>query len=260
MAGAFPNHGNAFLSAGSSYDYNPPMYFKIGDITTTALVDIAQIKSHLTLLHALAELKNSVDSIGAPVILKVPMDKEQRWAWFVGCAVERFDIWCRSLKDADLLVAAEIIMPPLDVIMVWHAYMLNPKWYAEDYMRRDACQRLKGLEKQFNECLAGKFGQILSQSPSYPRIKFWQTRTSQAFGYSVNGVDALNKKTIKCHDCALPIIVDLVNREGTGYLQNSFRTTCINSKPHEYPMITKETLAVRKIVTDMLSGKAKNLA
>ena len=29
----------------------------------------------------------------------------------------RFDIWCRSLKDADLLVPAEIIMPPLDVIM-----------------------------------------------------------------------------------------------------------------------------------------------
>jgi len=89
MAGAFPNHGNVFLSADSSYDYNPPMNFKIGDITTNALVDIAQIKSHLTLLHALAELKNSVDSIGAPAILNVPMDKEQRWAWFVGCAVER---------------------------------------------------------------------------------------------------------------------------------------------------------------------------
>ena len=29
----------------------------------------------------------------------------------------RFDVWCRSLKDTDLLVATEIIMPPLDVVM-----------------------------------------------------------------------------------------------------------------------------------------------
>lgn len=32
-------------------------------------------------------------------------------------------------------------MPPLDVLMVWHTYMLNPQWYAED------CQRLRILDK-----------------------------------------------------------------------------------------------------------------
>ena len=27
-------------------------------------------------------------------------------------------------------------MPPIDVLMVWHAYLLNPSWYAEDTIRR----------------------------------------------------------------------------------------------------------------------------
>ena len=84
------NYRNVFSGADSSFDYNPPPDFRIGDITTKALVDIAQIKNHLSLLHALAELKNSIDNVGAPVILNVPMDKEKRWAWFVGCAVERW--------------------------------------------------------------------------------------------------------------------------------------------------------------------------
>ena len=82
-------YGNVLI--GADFNYNPPTKFKIGDSTTDALVNIAQIKSHLTLLHALAELKNNVDSVTAPDILNVPMDKEKRWAWFVGCAVERCD-------------------------------------------------------------------------------------------------------------------------------------------------------------------------
>ena len=42
--------------------------------------------------------------------------------------VSRFDIWMH-IKRPPLLTAEELIhdyLPPLDVIMVWHAYMLNP--------------------------------------------------------------------------------------------------------------------------------------
>lgn len=42
--------------------------------------------------------------------------------------VPSFDIWAQSLNTADATKATEVVMPPLDVIMVWHAYMLNP-WY-----------------------------------------------------------------------------------------------------------------------------------
>lgn len=37
--------------------------------------------------------------------------------------------------------------------MVWHAYMLNPRWYTEDTMRISACKRLKMLELNFTSIL-----------------------------------------------------------------------------------------------------------
>jgi hypothetical protein len=59
-------------------------------ITEAPLVSVQQILGHLTLLNAFAELKSSVDAVATPTILGVTLDKEQRWAWFVGCAVERY--------------------------------------------------------------------------------------------------------------------------------------------------------------------------
>lgn len=63
----------------------------------------------------------------------------------------RFERWCRSVRDVDTS-AIEKTLPPVDVVMVWHTYLLNPmyvngiishvysliyvvSWYAEDTMR-----------------------------------------------------------------------------------------------------------------------------
>jgi hypothetical protein len=69
--------------------YTPPTNFKIGIKTTTEpLVSIQQIKGHLALLNAFSELRNSIE--GAEISVPyVPNDKERKWAWFVGLAVER---------------------------------------------------------------------------------------------------------------------------------------------------------------------------
>jgi hypothetical protein len=60
-----------------------------------AFVDVPQIKDHLALLHAFAELKVSVermtDEAGIPYL---PADNERRWGWFVGLAVERSELQC----------------------------------------------------------------------------------------------------------------------------------------------------------------------
>lgn len=78
-------------------NYNVPTQFVIGNSLTDApLVSIQETKTHLSLLHAFAELRNSVDAVQGP-ILGVQLDKEQRWAWFVGCAVERYDLMFMSL-------------------------------------------------------------------------------------------------------------------------------------------------------------------
>ncbi|KAK2756990.1 hypothetical protein FQN54_004958 [Arachnomyces sp. PD_36] len=88
---------------------------------------------------------------------------EKRWAVYVTRAVERFTVWWQkcvpkcgvdgldstlTVKDVeqgkileegpDCRVKIEwtpATMPPLDVLMVWHAYMLNPRSFLEDCIR-----------------------------------------------------------------------------------------------------------------------------
>lgn len=70
--------------------YTPPMQFNIGSQRTPEpLVNIFQVKSHLALLHAFAELKKQVEDL-TEAIPQMPADHERRWAWFVALAVQRY--------------------------------------------------------------------------------------------------------------------------------------------------------------------------
>ena len=85
---------------------------------------------------------------------------EKRWAVYVSRAVERFEKWSATIipeaqmaRNSDLemigkegklcdpinskasLKFDKNNMPPADVLMVWHAYMLNPRAYLEDCLR-----------------------------------------------------------------------------------------------------------------------------
>ncbi|KAL9611357.1 MAG: hypothetical protein Q9167_004006, partial [Letrouitia subvulpina] len=82
--------------------------------------------------------------------------REKRWAIYVTKATQRYQIWwqkvvephSKMVKHEDLLSAAKKLsfetsfyplpadeLPPLDVVMVWHAHMLNPRDFLEDCMR-----------------------------------------------------------------------------------------------------------------------------
>jgi uncharacterized membrane protein YgcG len=98
------------------------------------------------------------DSDKAELLAKIG---EKRWAIFVTRAVDRFSTWWNQilgpLSDActtervqndlglrlsdrlgapSISIAAETL-PPLDVLMVWHSYMLNPRDYLEDCLRHN---------------------------------------------------------------------------------------------------------------------------
>jgi hypothetical protein len=49
---------------------------------------------------------------------------------------------------------------------------------------------------------AGKFQTIIATPYSEARVSFWKRRTSQPFEYSIDGVDAINTKYVKCHYCS----------------------------------------------------------
>lgn len=85
---------------------------------------------------------------------------EKRWAIYVARAVDRFESWLHSVVPRAQALSLSILeqhgqrgdlceprrgesrvrfdktsMPPADVLMVWHSYMLNPRAYLEDCLR-----------------------------------------------------------------------------------------------------------------------------
>ena len=91
----------------------------------------------------------------------LPRLAEKRWAVYITRAVDRFDAWVSAAVPAiskptmaeierdgatDQITKPSYVktamppigllnMPPIDVLMVWHAYMLNPRAYLEDCVR-----------------------------------------------------------------------------------------------------------------------------
>ncbi|KAF8816814.1 hypothetical protein BYT27DRAFT_7333232 [Phlegmacium glaucopus] len=237
--------------------YIAPTQFKIGfEGTQEPLVNISQVKGHLALLHAFAELKKQVEGL-QEAIPHMPADLERRWAWFVALAVERFDIWCHKLQLPDAEKGLEVTLPPLDVMMVWHAYMLNPIWYAEDCMRLPACQVLKDVGIDLAEALDGQLQSILSTPPFQARLDFWHTKTALPFDH-VQSAHTLINKIIHCPQCGASIDVDMMTPQGSGYLQQKFSTSC--SQGCGMPDITKGTLAIWKMAQDLATPGNFSLA
>lgn len=102
---------------------------------------------------------NLASGEGADELL--PRLAEKRWAVYVSRAVDRFHAWISAaVPDTPKPTMAEVErdgtndmitkpgyvkramppversnMPPLDILMIWHAYMLNPRAYLEDCIR-----------------------------------------------------------------------------------------------------------------------------
>ena len=67
-------------------EYTFPATFSVGSGRTTPFVDSEQVKGHLALLCAFALLRSRVDAMTADPMLE---DKDRKWAFFIGLAVER---------------------------------------------------------------------------------------------------------------------------------------------------------------------------
>ncbi|KAJ8114085.1 hypothetical protein ONZ43_g4990 [Nemania bipapillata] len=128
--------------------------------------------------------------------------REKRWALFIARAADRYEAWWNSfptdpLTENDMCADDHkytrfvsdtptklesfawdsTMLPPLDVLMVWHAHMLNPRAYAEDCMRRGLRELWHlgmpwqlvndAIDTDFNynvshECMARSFHRVLS--------------------------------------------------------------------------------------------------
>lgn len=89
--------------------------------TTDGLPTVAECKTHLQLLSAFVHLKEAVDQQGHDEGLT----DGEAWEFFCRAAATKFFEWSETV-DAR---GAHLPMPPLDVLMVWHAFLLNPSAY-----------------------------------------------------------------------------------------------------------------------------------
>ncbi|OTA68463.1 hypothetical protein K449DRAFT_461315 [Hypoxylon sp. EC38] len=201
--------------------------------------------------------------------------REKRWALFVARAVDRYEAWWgtiskRSLSEHDMeiysakyngftstnapLSWAENILPPLDVLMVWHAHMLNPRAYLEDCI----LSYLNGLWiagmpwKLVNDAIDTDFNYNVSNDCK----KAWET----IIGRKWDNIEDPIVKTLKCPSCstshqipwttcALPEDYDGPDPGllGEGYGDGNFTYVC--SKCGK--TLTREFLEVAKFVKDV---------
>lgn len=119
--------------------------YRIGTQHTPPLVEASDLHAHLVLLGAFHRLREEVRTQKGNANSDTP---DQLWAVFLERAVHRFELWVT--KMIDVLAEEEASagqpppsdgfldpdrIPPLDVIMVWHTYLLNPSDYYEDCLR-----------------------------------------------------------------------------------------------------------------------------
>ncbi|KAJ7084822.1 hypothetical protein B0H15DRAFT_847725 [Mycena belliarum] len=229
--------------------YSVPTRFQVGaGRSTKPFVNVPQTKDHLALLHAFAKLKLEVEGKSDMGIAYLPPDKERRWGWFVGHAVERFEKWCKALQPSHSEKGLATLLPPLDVLMVWHAYLLNPGWYAEDGIRIKALKGLQSAGAALALALGGDLGQLLASEPSKQRVDNWIQMTATPFDPFEAATQTVSRE-IACPKCRAVVYAPYITEAGTGYLQQGFAIQC-PSDTCSFE-ITKETLAMRKLVSDL---------
>lgn len=113
---------------------------------SSTILDPSELRAHLDILRAFHDLKSQVEEGNKLEPDVHTLSPEQRWKSFVQASVKKYDVygsascealtfslfrfhsWVSSLKVDDNGVVERIECPPLDVCLVWHAYMLNPRW------------------------------------------------------------------------------------------------------------------------------------
>ncbi|KZP04393.1 hypothetical protein FIBSPDRAFT_767494 [Athelia psychrophila] len=228
--------------------YTFPATFKIGHKETSGLlVTPAQLRGHLGLLRLFWDLRQRAESVDQdsrlPAFTK-RMDPELRWAYFVTLAVDRFERWVKNMH-AD---SVSFIFPPIDVVMVWHAYLLNPGWFSEDTARITDLKTLGMLSEKLAHAIETN---AFDTEPSDCSIQAWVQSTSSPYD-PFDSAAVTEHRKIQCPHCRIAIDAPFITDDGMGYAQKNFSTSCPNSECRH--VIHKDKLGVFKLVCDLVRG------
>ncbi|KAG9022905.1 hypothetical protein FS837_006094 [Tulasnella sp. UAMH 9824] len=174
-------------------DEKLPNHFKINNQYVKAQVTPSELQAHLVLLGAFYRLREEVRTFKGKA--DIPLEPDERWAVFLQRAVYRFEQWAVRMIGGEgqeevlgegSRVLAPNEVPPWDVLMVWHTYMLNPRTYYEDCLRK-----LPGLLRIGSFPLMQLAGSIdsetlLAHPPSEGRVSAFTGFTGEPFECPLN--------------------------------------------------------------------------
>ncbi|KAK4202939.1 hypothetical protein QBC40DRAFT_251640 [Triangularia verruculosa] len=210
--------------------------------------------------------------------------REKRWALFVARASERYEVWWKSLPGQRILSERDMqepardqdayakfpadanlgfgwredMLPPLDVLMVWHTHMLNPRAFLEDAM-------LVGLRSFWSNGMPWELVNqaIDPESFSYCVSGQCKANWTKQTGLAWNNVDDPPRKTLRCPRCDTSLDIRWTtcgrpenhprapNSEadllGQGYGDGNLDSNC----PQCGIAIKKELLSVARFVKDV---------
>ncbi|KAJ0276621.1 hypothetical protein COL940_008217 [Colletotrichum noveboracense] len=133
--------------------------------------------------------------------------REKRWAVYVARAVSRYEAWWSSFVP-DMLLEKDMLDPDegrkdrADVLLVWHAHMLNPRIYLEDCLRHGhAALWAAGMPWAIvNTAIRGQaFEYVVSEAC----VAQWTSRTNLAW----RNEDDPDTKEIKCPSCSATVSI-----------------------------------------------------
>ncbi|KAF8317035.1 uncharacterized protein EI90DRAFT_2943755 [Cantharellus anzutake] len=223
------------------YPTSLPDKFPIGKQYTSPLVNVADLQDHLRLLGAFDLLQNLVRSAN-------PSDSDDAWIVYLARAVYRFEKWILA-NPSDR--SGPETLPPLDVLMVWHSYCLNPRNYYEDGVRSIPAIRHtpKFPLAQAANAIDAETLLPLPVLPSSARSESWTQLTNMPFDLvHTTGIDEV--VAIPCPACPTANLMSVpwVTKDKSGYAQADFRTLC----PHCRIAFNRESMCVRKFCNDVV--------
>lgn len=237
----------------SEYPTELPELFPIGQYKVRPLVNVTELQAHLKLLGAFYELKREVQSQPSGI---ATTNQDLAWIVFVNRAVYRFFAWaCAKWMLTSPGLYADM-MPPLDVIMVWHTYLLNPRSYYEDQHRisNNYTENLRRLQNMPVTLLATLIDSSTLKPipPSYPREQLFQTTCGMPYEMPVV-TDWNETLSLTCPRClGNNYFVRWITFEGQGFAQPNFAYRCEQCQV----VFHRTTLGIRRFADEVSRKRA----
>ncbi|GAA5986197.1 hypothetical protein JCM10908_006452 [Rhodotorula pacifica] len=217
----------------------------------TLFLTHSDVLTHLRLLEAFHHLRKLVEA--ASVGIAGNLDSRARWSFFVEVSVYRLELYVRALAATENEGEADHFLPPLDVCLVLHAYILNPFCFAEDTLR--VFPQLRSAPRTLLSDVASAIDPTSLQfmaDPSQQHV--WSTLTNTPFDPIQHFATATSRLTPEIHGFTSTEVAWL-KEDGTGYAQQGFRA--VSPEGIEY---THASLGVMRLAADVYECKVNPLA